>query len=137
MSQDLSALTEREQEVLALIGRGLSNQEIAEVLCIACGTVRSHINRIYGKAGLRRHSQAVRYAIEQGLVIAPPEQCTPSQRKAACVNCTVAFCMKECALLTKLGWHGILGVTSEKKSPDWLDDNHRGTAKLRRQPGKR
>ena len=74
VSQDLAALTEREQEVLALIGRGLSNQEIAEVLCIACGTVHTHVNRIYGKIGLDRRSQAVRYAMTHGLVSVPPEE---------------------------------------------------------------
>jgi len=70
LSQGLSELTEREQEVLALIGRGLTNQEIAEALCITCGTVHTHINRIYGKIGLDRRSQAVRYAIAHGLVSA-------------------------------------------------------------------
>ena len=74
VSQDLAALTEREQEVLALIGRGLSNQEIAEVLCVACGTVHTHVNRIYGKIGLDRRSQAVRYAMTHGLVSVPPEE---------------------------------------------------------------
>jgi len=67
-SQSLSALTKREQEVLALIGRGLSNRKIAEALCISVGTVRSHINRIYDKIGVRTRSQAIRYAIAHGLV---------------------------------------------------------------------
>ena len=74
VSQDLAALTEREQEVLALIGRGLSNQEIAEVLCIACGTVRSHIKRVYDKMDLGGRSQAMRYAMTHGLVSVPPEE---------------------------------------------------------------
>lgn len=67
-SRGLSGLTAREREVLALVGQGLSNKEIAEALFISSGTVRSHINHIYGKTGLRTRAQAVRYAMEQGLV---------------------------------------------------------------------
>jgi len=74
MPQDLSALTERELEVLALIGRGLSNPQIAEALCITRNTVRSHIKRIYDKTGLGGRGQAMRYAIEHGLVSALPEK---------------------------------------------------------------
>ena len=74
VSHDLSALTKREQEVLALIGRGLSNQEIAEVLSITRGTVRSHLNRIYDKMDLGGRSQAMRYAMTHGLVRVPPEE---------------------------------------------------------------
>lgn len=67
-SQGLSELTEREREVLALIGQGLTNEDIARMLFISVGTVRSHINHIYSKTGLRTRAQAVRYAIEHGLV---------------------------------------------------------------------
>ena len=74
LSQSLSELTERELEVLALIGQGLSNPQIAEALCITRTTVRSHIKRINSKIGLDRRSQVVRYAIEHGLVSAPPEE---------------------------------------------------------------
>jgi len=74
MSQNLSALTEREMEVLALIGQGLSNQQIAEALCITHSTVRSHIKRINSKIGLGGRSQAMRYAIAHELVRAPPEE---------------------------------------------------------------
>ncbi len=74
MPQDLSALTERELEVLALIGQGLSNPQIAEALCITRTTVRTHIRRINAKLGLDRRSQVVRYAIEHGLVRTSPEE---------------------------------------------------------------
>lgn len=74
LSQDLSLLTEREQEILALLGQGLSNRQIAEALFITRGTVRSHLNRIYDKTGLGGRSQAMRYAIAHGLVSAPPEK---------------------------------------------------------------
>lgn len=68
--QGLSELTEREQEVLAFMGQGLTNKDIAGTLFISVGTVRSHINRIYSKTGLHTRAQAVRYAIEHGLVSA-------------------------------------------------------------------
>ena len=74
VSQDLPTLTERELEVLALIGQGLSNRGIAEALCITRTTVRTHIKRIYDKTGLGGRSQAMRYAIAHGLVSAPPEE---------------------------------------------------------------
>ena len=73
VSQDLPTLTERELEVLALIGQGLSNRQIAEALCITRTTVRTHIKRIYDKTGLGGRSQAMRYAIAHGLVSASPE----------------------------------------------------------------
>ena len=74
LSQSLSTLTKREQEVLALVGQGLSNQQIAEALCISDGTVRTHLNRIYDKTGLGGRSQAMRYAIAHGLVRTSPEE---------------------------------------------------------------
>jgi DNA-binding NarL/FixJ family response regulator len=74
VSQDLPTLTDRELEVLALIGQGLSNPQIAEALCITRTTVRSHVKRINSKIGLDRRGQVVRYAIEHGLVSASPEE---------------------------------------------------------------
>ena len=52
-------LSERELEVLALIADGLTNREIAEKLVIALGTVKRHINNIYGKLGVRSRTQAI------------------------------------------------------------------------------
>jgi DNA-binding NarL/FixJ family response regulator len=74
VSQDLSALTGRELEVLALIGQGVSNQQIAEALCISLGTVHSHVKRIYYKTGLHTRAEAVRYAIAHGLMSASLEE---------------------------------------------------------------
>jgi LuxR family maltose regulon positive regulatory protein len=52
-------LSERELEVLRLIAAGLSNQEIAQELVIAVSTVKSHINHIYGKLGVKSRTQAI------------------------------------------------------------------------------
>lgn len=52
-------VTEREREVLGLIARGLSNQEIADELIISVNTVKRHAFNIYSKLGVRRRTQAV------------------------------------------------------------------------------
>ena len=61
-------LSERETEVLGLIAAGLSNREIAQELVIAVGTVKRHINNIYGKLGVHSRTRAVARARELGLL---------------------------------------------------------------------
>ncbi|MFE7316511.1 response regulator [Streptomyces sp. NPDC057555] len=61
-------LTAREAEVLALIGQGLSNAEIGERLYLSRATIKTHINRIFAKTGVRDRAQAVRYAHRNRLV---------------------------------------------------------------------
>jgi len=60
-------LTPREAEVLKLIAEGLSNAEIAHTLVVSGATVKTHINRIFYKTGVRDRAQAVRYAFEHGM----------------------------------------------------------------------
>jgi DNA-binding NarL/FixJ family response regulator len=62
------ALTAREREVLELMGRGLSNGEIADTLVISEVTVKSHIGRIFTKLDLRDRAAAIVYAFDRGLV---------------------------------------------------------------------
>jgi DNA-binding NarL/FixJ family response regulator len=64
----LDGLTEREVDVLRLIGRGRSNEEIAQELFITYATVKTHIGRIFTKLYLRDRAQAVVIAYESGLV---------------------------------------------------------------------
>ena len=61
-------LTERERDVLGLVGRGLSNAEIADELYISEVTVKSHIGHIFTKLDLRDRAAAIVYAFDHGVV---------------------------------------------------------------------
>ena len=71
--QGLAELTARERQVLAEVGSGLSNTEIAALLHISEATVKTHVGHILTKLSLRDRIQAVVYTYETGL-IAPPER---------------------------------------------------------------
>jgi predicted ATPase/DNA-binding CsgD family transcriptional regulator len=67
-SAGVDALSERELEVLRLAAQGLSNREIAARLVVTLGTVKKHLNNIFGKLGADRRTQAVARARERGLI---------------------------------------------------------------------
>ncbi|HUZ23787.1 MAG TPA: response regulator transcription factor [Streptosporangiaceae bacterium] len=67
----VASLTPRERQILALLGEGLSNQEIADQLVISERTARTHVSRVLGKLHLSSRTQAALIAIRAGLVPAP------------------------------------------------------------------
>jgi len=64
----LSALTERELEILTLLARGLSNAELGATLYLSEPTIKTHLSSIFRKLGVRDRVQAVIAAYEAGLV---------------------------------------------------------------------
>jgi DNA-binding NarL/FixJ family response regulator len=67
-AERLAVLTQREREVLALVGRGLSNAEIGAELSLSPATARTHVSHAMGKLGARDRAQLVVIAYETGLV---------------------------------------------------------------------
>jgi len=63
----LASLTAREREVLELIATGLTNDEIAEHLVLGVGTIKTHVNHIFLKLGIRNRAEAVIFAFDHGL----------------------------------------------------------------------
>lgn len=76
----LGALSGREREVLAAIGRGMTNAEIARDLVLTESTVKKHVGRVLAKVGARDRVQAVIFAYETGLVAAGTKTYSPPAR---------------------------------------------------------
>ncbi|MBQ1027832.1 response regulator transcription factor [Micromonospora sp. C95] len=69
--RSLAGVTDREREVLTLVGRGLSNAEIAAELVISAATAKAHVARLFSKLGARDRVHLVIAAYEAGLVTPP------------------------------------------------------------------
>jgi LuxR family maltose regulon positive regulatory protein len=65
----IEPLSDRDREVLQLVATGLSNSQIAARLIVTTGTVKTHINHIFGKLGVQSRTQAVARARELGLLM--------------------------------------------------------------------
>jgi DNA-binding NarL/FixJ family response regulator len=70
----LDELTKREREVMALVGRGLTNDEIATRMVISPTTAKTHVSRAMTKLQARDRAQLVVFAYESGLVTPRPDQ---------------------------------------------------------------
>ncbi|WP_052347179.1 response regulator [Streptomyces prunicolor] len=75
--RELTRVTEREREVLTLVGSGLSNTEIAAELCISVATAKTYLTRLFTKLDARDRVQLVILAYEAGLVSVGPGQASP------------------------------------------------------------
>ena len=67
-TESIDALSDREKEIVTLVGRAMSNAEIAQHLVLAESTIKSHLNRILRKLELRDRAQLIVLAYESGLV---------------------------------------------------------------------
>jgi DNA-binding NarL/FixJ family response regulator len=67
----LDQLTAREREVLILVGEGYTNNEIARMLYVGEGTIKTHINHVFTKLGLRDRAAAIIFAYDNDLITRP------------------------------------------------------------------
>ena len=65
---NIEVLTPKEKEVLALVAKGASNQEIADKLCVRDVTVKTHLNSVFKKMKVTNRTQAVLLAMEMNLI---------------------------------------------------------------------
>jgi LuxR family maltose regulon positive regulatory protein len=68
LPRQVEPLSQRELQVLRLLAVGASNREIAQDLVVAVSTVKSHLNHIYGKLGVKNRTQAVAQGRALGLL---------------------------------------------------------------------
>lgn len=89
LARTLDGITEREREVLALVGLGMSNAEIAEHLVISAATAKTHVARLFMKLAARDRVHLVIAAYQAGLVRLPMPRRHPLPRRRPCYGKTV------------------------------------------------
>jgi DNA-binding NarL/FixJ family response regulator len=118
-----AGLSSREAEIIALITRGLTNQEIADRAYVSMNTVKSYIRSAYRRIGVQRRTQAVLWAVANGFEPdterIPRSGCAPDARAEArrtdrltCVGCgsfavSLVSRRAQSALLNQWGWGGV------------------------------
>ena len=70
VKDEYEGLTEREMEILRLVGRGLTNKDIGQQLYISDRTVQAHLSNIFSKLGVNSRTEAVMYAVRRGWISA-------------------------------------------------------------------
>ena len=70
VKDEYEGLTEREMEILRLVGRGLTNREVGQQLYISDRTVQAHLSNIFSKLGVGSRTEAVMYAVRRGWISA-------------------------------------------------------------------
>ncbi|HHJ05916.1 MAG TPA: response regulator transcription factor, partial [Anaerolineae bacterium] len=70
IQHDYGGLTEREMDILRLVGKGLTNKEIGRSLYISDRTVQAHLSNIFSKLNVSSRTEAVMYAVRQGWIAA-------------------------------------------------------------------
>ncbi len=80
---DANLLSDREIEVLRLVGQGKSNKEIAMDLDISVNTVKVHIGNIFQKINVTSRTEATLFAIEHGIIKSPANQIEEEEQETA------------------------------------------------------
>jgi NarL family two-component system response regulator LiaR len=70
VKDEYEGLTEREMEILRLVGKGLTNKDIGQQLYISDRTVQAHLSNIFSKLGVTSRTEAVMYAVRRGWISA-------------------------------------------------------------------
>lgn len=101
-------LTNRQREVAIMIAEGRPRKEVARALGISTATVRMHINNIGNWAGASKRADLLRYAIDQGLILAEKRDLEMSERERTIVSMLLdGFSQSAAAVATGLSLAGV------------------------------
>jgi len=101
-------LSDREVEILKLLGQGKSNKDIAQELFISINTVKVHVNNIFKKLGVSSRTEATLYAIEHELIQNPRQDSEPTQVSVP-VGTAAEATTQNATLFARFWWLFLLG----------------------------